>query len=163
MEDLANDLLRCPKAGQLQVDGQTLGFLGEVSDAGLDRFGLRAPATVAELRFDRLAHFAQLVPKHAELSPYPAISLDLNMIVEESIRWSQLAATARDAGGDCVEHVEYQETYRDPSKDGAGKKRLLFSVTLRSAERTLTGEEAEAIRDRMVAACGKQHGARLLG
>ena len=70
-----------PKACQLKIDGQPLGCLGEVSEAGLARFGLRSPTTVAELRFDRLAAIAQLVPKHADLSPYPAITLDLNMIV----------------------------------------------------------------------------------
>ncbi len=163
VELAADDLLAPGRACQLKLDGQTLGYLGEVSQAGLARFALRAPTTVAELRFDRLAAIAQLVPQQAELSSYPAITLDLNLIVDEAIRWSQIAETARRNGGDHLEALQYQETYRDPDKDGAGKKRLLFSVTLRSFDKTLTGAEAEAIRDQLVAACSEAHGAKLLG
>jgi phenylalanyl-tRNA synthetase beta chain len=61
-----------------------------------------------------------------------------------------------------LEGLRYQETYRDPAKDGANKKRLLFSLTLRSPERTLTGEEADAARDAVVAACKAKHQAVLL-
>jgi phenylalanyl-tRNA synthetase beta chain len=53
-------------------------------------------------------------------------------------------------------------TYRDPEKDGPGTKRLLFSFTLRPQDRTLTGTEADAVRDAVVAACSERHGSRLL-
>ena len=52
--------------------------------------------------------------------------------------------------------------YADVYK-GLGKKRLLFSITLRSNERTLTNEEADQIREKVVRACQKDHGAVLLG
>ena len=68
------------------------------------------------------------------------------------------------AAGDKLESVKYLDTYRDPSgKDGPNKKRLLFSMSLRSFERTLTGEEADEIRNRVVKATGEQQGAVLLG
>jgi phenylalanyl-tRNA synthetase beta chain len=162
-DDTQHELLADQKACQLKIDGQLLGYLGELSDAGLKHFGLRSPTTVAEVRFDLLAQIAKLIPQHMDQSPYPAIALDLNLIVEEAVRWSHVADTVRGSAGPFLEDMQYQETYRDTKTDGAGKKRLLFSVTLRSAERTLTSEEAEATRDQIVAACGKKHGAKLLG
>ena len=69
--------------------------------------------------------------------------------------------TALDAA---LEAVEFRETYRDPQqKDGQGKKRLIFSIVLRSPERTLTNEEADEIREQIVSACSQQHAAVLLG
>lgn len=148
---------------ELQVAGRRLGFLGEVAPAALKTFGLRNPTTVAELDLSVLNDLAQLVPQYTERSAFPVIERDLNLIVDESVRWSALAETVRHAGGVCLESVQYRETYRDPQKDGPGRKRLFFSVTFRSAERTLTNEEADQIRQAVVAACRQHHAAVLLG
>ena len=142
--------------------GTRLGFLGELARDGLKKFSLRQPATIAELDLDALGAAAELVPQHANQSPYPAIARDLNVIVDEQLTWAALAGTIRGSAGDYLESLEYRETYRDPQRDGGGKKRLLFSITLRSGERTLTGEEADTIRQRVESACENQHGAVLV-
>ena len=87
---------------------------------------------------------------------------DLNLIVGEAIRWADLKGTIVSAAGEHLEEVKYLDTYRDPSKDGPGKKRLLFSMSLRALDRTLTGDEVDQIRDRVVHACSHQHAAALL-
>ena len=83
--------------------------------------------------------------------------------VDETVRWADLVASVRASAGEELENVTYQETYRNTKKDGAGKKRLLFTIFFRSNVRTLTNEEADSIRDRIVDSCSKQHGAKLLG
>jgi phenylalanyl-tRNA synthetase beta chain len=155
-------LLDADRASNLQLDGKLLGFLGEVSATGLKAFSLRGPAAVLEINLTALASQAKLVTNHVPQSPYPTIARDLNLVVVESIRWADLAATVRTAAGPALERLEYLDTYRDPQKDGPDSKRLHFSFTLRAADRTLTGTEADALRDAIVAACQKQHGAKLL-
>jgi phenylalanyl-tRNA synthetase beta chain len=147
---------------ELRVGGKRLGFLGEVSKAALKQFGLRHSASVLEIDAGLLIELAVLIPKSAPISTQPSISRDLNFIVDEALRWSDLAATVRAASGRELEQVQYLDTYRDQQKDGAGKKRLLLSLTLRAAERTLTSEEADAAAARVVVACRKAHGAVLL-
>ena len=161
--DTRQPLLDPVKSSELRVQGQCLGYLGELSAEAGKQTGLRAGATIAEIRLSVLVGLADLIPKHAEQSPYPAIDRDLNLIVDESVRWAALAGTVQQSAGECLESLRYQETYRDPKKDGAGKKRLLFSLTLRSRERTLTNEEADGIRQRVVEACHQAHAAVLLG
>lgn len=161
--DTQQGLLDPARSAQLLLDGQPLGWLGELSQDGLKRCGLRSAATIAELSLSQLARCSRLIAQHADQSPYPPIERDLNLIVEEPVRWSDLAGTVRQAAGPCLESLRYQETYRDPQKDGQGRKRLLFSITLRSAERTLTNEQADQIRDAVVQACQQSHGAVLLG
>ena len=162
-EPTRQPLLDEHKACELRVQGRRLGFLGEVSPAGLKQFGLRAATTIAELDLSVLVGLAELVPQYSEPIAFPAIERDLNLIVDEAVRWSALAETVRQAAGGCLERLQYRETYRDPEKDGRGKKRLLFSITVRSADRTLTNEEADQIRQAVVAACRQEHGAVLLG
>jgi len=161
--DTRQSLLDSVKSSELRVQGQCLGYLGELSAAGLQQAGLRSPATVAEIRMSVLVELANLIPRYSEQSPYPAIDRDLNLIVDESVRWASLAETVQRSGGECLESLRYQEIYRDPKKDGAGKKRLLFSITLRSRQRTLTNEEADQIRQQVVDACHQSYGAVLLG
>ena len=69
----------------------------------------------------------------------------------------------RSAAGNLLESLQFQEVYHDPKKDGPDKKRLFFSITLRSPERTLTNEEADQVRQDVVTACARQHQAVLLG
>ena len=106
---------------------------------------------------------ADFVRQQRPLSPFPAIEQDLNFIVDESVSWGELAAVVRDSAGPLLEAIRYRETYRDTSADGEGKKRLIFSIQLRSFEETMTGAQAEGVRDAIVSACAKQLDARLLG
>lgn len=161
VEPLKEPLLHPDRSGRLRLGDEVFGVIGEVTPVGLKQFGLRSPTVVAEIRLAALAN-VNLIPQFAELSSQPAISRDLNLIVDESVRWSDLATTVRQEAGPLLESLNYQETYRNAEKDGAGKKRLLFSFMLRAADRTLTGEEADAIRDRIVGACMARHGATLL-
>jgi phenylalanyl-tRNA synthetase beta chain len=162
VQDTPQPLLDAERSCVFLIGEQTLGYLGEVTPAGLKQFGLRNSTSVAEIDLSVLESAAELVPQHRELSQFPAIARDLNFVVDESLRWSALADVVRQSAGECLEDVQYVETFRDAKRDGAGKKRLLLTVTLRSADRTLTSEEADNIRDQIVAACGEKNQARLL-
>jgi phenylalanyl-tRNA synthetase beta chain len=116
---------------------------------------------VAELDLDMLVAAAELVPTARPLSPYPPVSRDVNIVVPESVRWAAVEQLVRTAGGEVLETIEYQETYRDPQRLGADRKSLLFSLQLRSSSGTLTNEEADGVRDRIVALLGQQVGAEL--
>jgi phenylalanyl-tRNA synthetase beta chain len=163
VSDFRHDLLAADRACELKWGGRLLGILGEVSASGQKAFGLRQPATVLELNLDALVEAARLITTYEPQSPYPTISRDLNLIVEEAVRWADLAAAVRYAAGADLEQLEYLDTYRDPQKDGPNTKRLIFSVTLRAKDRTLTGPEADTVRDAIVTACQERFGARLLG
>ena len=77
------------------------------------------------------------------------------------MRWADVAGTVREAAAPFAEPIEFQDVYRDRERLGAGKKSLLFTLTLRSRDGTLTGDEADRLRDRVVAACQAAHGAQL--
>ena len=148
---------------ELQVAGKQLGFLGNVTSSGLKQFGLRKETAILEIDLGSLVPQAVLIPKFTPVSAFPTISRDLNLIVDEPLRWSELESVVRASAGEFLEAAEYLDTYRDTAKDGPGKKRLLFSLTLRAQSRTLTSEEADQTRDAVVAACAAKFGAKLLG
>ena len=146
---------------RLRFRGQTLGYVGRLTDDALKQFDLRGPATVAEVRLAPLIEAADLMPRCVEQSSYPAVTRDLNLVVAEAVRWADVAATARREAGPCLETLQYRDTYRDEKRLGVDRKSLLFSIVLRSGECTFTNQQADEIRDRIVAACRSEHGAEL--
>ena len=146
---------------QLRLEGNVLGYLGEVSRKGLARFELRGKSTLAELDLGVLIDAAVLIRRAMPLSPYPPVGRDLNLVVDEQVRWADVERIVHDCGDDLLESIAYQETYRHAERLGAGKKSLLFSIQLRSAEGTLTNEQADAVRDKIVAAARRELGAEL--
>jgi phenylalanyl-tRNA synthetase beta chain len=158
------DPLFTPGRGcRLLLGEALLGFLGELSTAAHKSFSLRGPTTIVELDLGVLAERARLATHYTPQSPYPTIARDINLIVAEGVRWADIAATVRATAGKDLERLECLDAaYRDPEKDGPGTKRLLFSFTLRPHDRTLTGTEADAVRDAVVAACAERYGSRLL-
>jgi phenylalanyl-tRNA synthetase beta chain len=156
-----HELFAPGRAVELQISGARLGFLGEVSAAGLKRFELRGGTTVAEIRIAALDKIADLIPQAKELSPYPAVERDVNLVVAENVHWSDIADAVRTAAGADLEQLTYRDTYRDAERLGAGKKSLLFSLTLRRPSGTLTSAEADQVRDAVVAACAEAFAAQL--
>jgi phenylalanyl-tRNA synthetase beta chain len=155
-------LLEPAQSCTLSIGDRPIGFVGQLAAKSLKQFGLRSAAVCAEINLEQFVEAANLTPQYSPLPAYPSMARDLNMVVDESLQWADLLNTVRSAAGPELDLVAYRETYRDPQKDGSDKKRLLFSITLRSLERTLTGEEADGIRDRIVAACADRHAAKLL-
>jgi phenylalanyl-tRNA synthetase beta chain len=147
------------KSAQLWLDGKLIGYLGELSPQGLKQFELRGATTVAEIQVAALMSAARLVPKYVPLPLQPATSRDVNLVVDERVRWADLAGAVR-SSGKFLEELQYVETYRSPQL-GAGKKSLLMTLTFRKPEGTLTSEEADQLRDQIVNACTAAYGAQL--
>ena len=162
VRDAKHDLLAAGRACELLLNGEVAGVLGEVSAAGLKKLDLREPAIVAELKLTPLTKAAVLVPQYVPTPAYPAMERDINLVVDEQVRWSDLAATVRGCGDGLVESFDLKgEPYRDEKRLGPGKKSLLVTLQLRSPQRTLTNVEADDLRTRVVEACAKSHGATL--
>ena len=159
---LEHPLLDVNYSCELRIDGRLLGYIGSVSKAGKKQFKIRAgDAVIAELDTTLFEEIAVSITIHKNQSVYQAIARDFNFIVDDSVTWQEIESTVRSASGDYCEAIHYRETFRDEAKDGAGKKRLLLSVTLRSETETMSGEQADATCQEIIAACKKTHQAQL--
>jgi phenylalanyl-tRNA synthetase beta chain len=145
------------------LNGKTLGYVGRLAPEAIEPFDLRGATTVAEIKLSPLIAAADLVPQYVPQSLYPAVTRDLNLVVDESVRWADVAATVREHSKQNLEGLVFQDdSYRDPKGlGGEHKKSLLFTMALRSPDGTLTNQQADAIRDQVVAACCKKHDAKL--
>ncbi|MFO1066675.1 MAG: phenylalanine--tRNA ligase subunit beta [Pirellulales bacterium] len=150
-------------ATEFVLDGRRLGTVGLVSKSVAKATGLDNSTAAAELSVDALIPALEEIRTAAQVSHYPAVTRDLNFILDESLRWSQLEVVCRSSGGPLLQQVEYRETYRDAKKDGADKKRVLLTLVFQSGERTLTSGEVDAAVVSVTTAVESDCSGKLLG
>jgi phenylalanyl-tRNA synthetase beta chain len=98
--------------------------------------------------------------KYQDVVSYPPVRIDLAFAVPEEVAAGDLIEAAREAAGDELREMQPFDVYRG-EQVGKGRKSVAFSVSFQSPERTLTDEDAAALRDRIVAALSDRFGAEL--
>jgi phenylalanyl-tRNA synthetase beta chain len=91
---------------------------------------------------------------------YPAVRQDLAFVVPEEVEAGELVDAAREAAGPELREVEIFDVYRG-EQAGEGKKSIAFSVAFQSPERTLSDEDAAALRQKIADALAERFGAVL--
>ena len=162
VESVRRDGLAERATVELRVGETRFGYLGLVDEALLKRWKLPAPVAAAELSLGVLVDRARLVPQQRPISSFPSIERDLNLVLSEGVLWGALERTVRTAVGGDLAGVQYRETYRDESKDGPGRKRVLLTVQLQSHRETLSGDRADELVSAIVGACHDELQAELL-
>jgi phenylalanyl-tRNA synthetase beta chain len=110
-----------------------------------------------------LAWLADAMPRrilYEDVITFPSVLQDLAFVVDEDVAAADLADAMRNAAGPELREVSVFDEYRG-AQVGEGKRSLAFRVAFGSPERTLTDEEAAAVRGRIVAALAEQFGAAI--
>jgi phenylalanyl-tRNA synthetase beta chain len=113
-----------------------------------------------ELDLEPLFGAAAESPRYEDVITFPAVKQDLAFVVDEDVPAGDLIAAARAAAGDELREIRVFDVYRGPQA-GEGKKSIAFRVALQSSKRTLSDEDAAALRGRIVSALDEQFGAAL--
>jgi phenylalanyl-tRNA synthetase beta chain len=150
------------RGAELRLDGQLIGFLGQLSNRLAAQFDLRATCVVAELNVDRLRAAAQLIPQYRSVPNLPASQRELSLIVDDAVLWSAVESVVRSAAGPHLESIQFLDLYRGRPIP-ASRKSLHFGMTFRAADRTLTHEEVDQSQQAVIAACKEKLGAELRG
>jgi phenylalanyl-tRNA synthetase beta chain len=136
-------------SARVELGGRPLGVVGEVHPAVRAAFEIEEPCFGFELELDGFPppDARQMQAIHR----FPANRRDLSFLVAADISADRIRDLLLGGGDPLVEGVRLLEDYRDPSHVPAGKKGMLWSVTYRSHERTLTDAEVDAQHEKRVA------------
>jgi phenylalanyl-tRNA synthetase beta chain len=148
------------RASELRLGETHLGYLGEVEPSQIAALELRASCSAAELQFDVLMGYAQLVPRYHPLPPFPAVIRDLSLEVSRSLTWADLSSAVAQTAGPTLEAVDYLDTFQGGNLR-PDQESVHFSLTFRHPERTLTGEEVDQSVKNVVEACVARFQAKL--
>ncbi|MFM9964264.1 MAG: phenylalanine--tRNA ligase subunit beta [Planctomycetaceae bacterium] len=148
------------RGAEVLLNGQPLGWLGELSREVTDKLDLRDAVIAAELDLATLEAAPNLVPTFAELPRFPSITRDLNFVLDESTTWDELVAIVRSAAGLSLDGVSFGGQYRG-QQIPTNKKSYLLTVAFRADDRTLTNDEVDAAVKSVIDTCAAKLGAAL--
>jgi phenylalanyl-tRNA synthetase beta chain len=126
------------------------------------RIGLGGPVAALEVNLSRLLDAPRKVRRAVTPSRYPASAIDLAFVIEESVPAGAAQRTLHHTAGDLLEDVRLFDVFRSDAL-GPNKKSLAFGLRFRASDRTLTDEEVGGLRQRLIDAMAKEHGAVLRG
>ncbi|HKT43283.1 MAG TPA: phenylalanine--tRNA ligase subunit beta, partial [Gaiellaceae bacterium] len=145
----SHPLLHPGKTGKLPQ-----GFVGEVHPA------VATGWAAFELDLGALAAAVPETLLYEDVITFPSVLQDLAFAVDEDVPAAALMAAMRDAAGPELREVTVFDEYRG-QQIGAGRRSLAFRVAFGSPERTLTDDDAAAIRARIVDALRERFSAEL--
>lgn len=127
-----------------------VGWLGEIHPLSCKDFDVAAPVTAFELDLEGLLAVSEKMRPYKAISQFPAVSVDLALVVDESITAERIEQVIVSAGGKMLDTVRLFDVYRDSLRVGKGKKSLAFTLTYRADDRTLATEEVEKVHEKVV-------------
>ena len=134
----------------IEVGGQPVGFAGQLWPKDARPLDATAPVLFAEINLDALPT-ASTVKKYREIPRFPATARDIALLAPLTLAHAQIEQTLRSANEPLLAEVELFDVFADPAgvRIPADKKSLAYSLTYRSAERTLTADEVNAAHARL--------------
>lgn len=150
------------KSALVSVEGKELGWLGEVHPLVLEAWELERGAIACELDVDSLVALVPPVRFFEDLMTYPAVEQDLALVVDAAVPAAEVLDAVVRHGGELLRKVRLFDVYQGPQV-GEGKKSLALRLEYRSPERTLSEDEVNEARARLVEALQRELGATLRG
>jgi phenylalanyl-tRNA synthetase beta chain len=150
------------RTAKLLIGGEEVGLLGELHPRVRESLELELaePVLAAELDLEAILARAAPVGRYKPLPQFPAVLRDLAVVVDEAIPAEKVAQAIRAAGGGLLRELVLFDLYQGPPVP-QGRKSLAFRLRLQAEDRTLTDEEADALRTRIEARLAEELGAEL--
>lgn len=141
-------------------DGVQVGWIGELHPRLRRALDLDVPVVAFEL--DASALQARPLPRVTALSKFPSVRRDLAIVAPDSVDWSALESTVRNAAGPLLSGVTLFDRYAGQGVE-TGFRSLAMGLILQEVSRTLTDRDVDAVVAEVVAALARGHGAKIRG
>ena len=150
------------RVARVRLGDVPIGVIGAVHPdviAAFD-FPTGTDAVAFELALEPVFAALPARPEVDDLPRFPPVYVDLAIVVDETVPASMVESLLRRAGAPEVRSIRLFDVYRG-KQVRAGKKSLAYALEMRASDRTLTDEDANVVRSRIMGALGEKTGAEL--
>jgi phenylalanyl-tRNA synthetase beta chain len=124
-----------------------VGVVGKLHPLVAKIFDLDKGVLVFELNTELT--FAATVPVASNVSKFPMIRRDIAVVVDDIISAADLVAAVESAAPDLIQYVKIFDVYRGAGIE-AGLKSVALGLILQETSRTLTDDDADAVKSAAV-------------
>ena len=149
------------RSAEVIVNGNSVGFLGEIHPDVADNYGVDVRLYVAEISLDAIFSDKLLdKKKYVAFSKFPNIERDLAVVVNEDVLAGDMIGAVKDAKIKHLCDAKVFDTYKS-EQIGKGKKSVAMSFSFASLERTLTDDEIATEMARILNTLKRKVGAKI--
>jgi phenylalanyl-tRNA synthetase beta chain len=141
----------------LRIGGELRGFFGRLSPEIEEELELKEEVYLGELILEGIKETRR---RYRGLSKFPPVHRDIALIVDKNLPVSKLLDEIRSHIGESMEEATVFDIYAG-EKVGEGKKSVGIRIALRSAHKSLSGEEVNSLMERLVEKLRDRLGAEL--
>ena len=145
---------------EVKCDQKVIGKIGKIDKAIAARFDVKQTVYIAELPISNLLQLSDNKRLFEALPIYPASSRDLAIVVDETVKAGDIVSTVREAAGKLAEHVSIFDLYQG-KQIAKGKKSLAISISYRSSESSLEGNQVDERQRLVVGSLKKEFNAEI--
>jgi phenylalanyl-tRNA synthetase beta chain len=145
------------RAARVELDGEPLGWLGEVHPLVAERWDLPGGAAFEVDLAPIVAASGVGEERYEDLTTHPALREDIAVVVPEDVPADAVGAAVMAAGGALLRSASPFDLYRGEVL-GEGRKSIALRLEFRAADRTLTDDEVAPLREAIRAAIGELGG-----
>ena len=141
------------------INNKPLLSIGRLNASTLKQFDIKQEVFYAELDWSTLLR--EVKPdsvKFNEISRYPEVRRDLALVLDKSVKFSEIEALANRNGKGILRSVNLFDVY-EGEKIESGKKSYAVSVTMQDDQKTLTDNDIEKLMKRLTDVFEKELGA----
>lgn len=144
------------RAAEVHAGDDLVGYVGELHPLVRERLDLASdPVLVAELDLEVLSRHRGAGRRYQPIRRFPSVSRQLTVALAPHVTAERARDTIRRAGGELLVDLALADVFALSD----GQRSLSYSFTLQSDAKTLTDEEANQVRDRIMEALGHELGA----
>ena len=132
------------RAAELSVDGESIGWLGEVHPTVAKAHDLKG-AVAAELDLGAIAAALPAPITYESFSTFPPAREDIAIVVAKDVAADAVLSAVRSGAGKYLTHAEVFDVF-EGEQVGEGNKSLAVRLTYSAPDRTLTDKETEKAR-----------------
>jgi len=140
------DLKKC---AEIKVDGQEIGFLGEVSPKIREIFKIESKLVAFDIDFEKLQKLSSQEHEYQPISRYPAAIRDLAVLVPQGTKVVKVLNKINIAGGKLIRDIDLFDIYEGEELP-EGKKNLAFHIIYQTEDRTLSSKEIDEIQNKII-------------
>jgi len=148
------------KSAKVLINSKELGILGQIHPEVQNNFNLNKPVYIMELNCDILIEESKEFMHFQEIIKHPKSVVDLAIVVDEQVSWSQISEIVEEQGEKKLEELRLFDIYRGKQIE-KGKKSMAFNLSFRDPKGSLTDREVNIITNRIIKTLKEKIGAKI--
>ena len=143
----------------IYLNGEKIGDIALLSKKNALACGIKVlSAVLVELDMDALKPFKSRTNRYVRLPEFPMNDYDISFLVDSMTKWSEIYEAIMAKKNELLHDVRFVDEYKG-KQIPEGKKSVTIRLVIGSGEKTLTGDEIEAVAKSVMKKLAKTIGA----